>query len=135
MTQLNENIEQKYLKHLCIAIGTKPCHANVLIKLLDKAEETNDGLAVLVYKPVKQEIANTLNISLNSVNNALIEMSKVRFLSRTDRGRYIFNKDYFGIQRWDNFTNVITAYDYGTGRIKAIFSNSDIMQSETEVLE
>jgi len=99
--------EDEYIKIYIKTIGVLhniPASADKI--LLEIIKYTSYNNRIILTKPVKQDIANNLNISLSRVNNYITTLIKKNILIRKDRGMYILNPYIFGKGNWHDIYNL-----------------------------
>jgi predicted transcriptional regulator len=99
--------EDEYIKIYIKTIGILhniPASADKI--LLEIIKYTSYNNRIILTKPVKQDIANNLNISLSRVNNYITTLIKKNILIRKDRGMYILNPYIFGKGNWHDIYNL-----------------------------
>jgi len=93
--------EDEYIKVYIKTIGILHNIPNSADKILfEILKYVNYDNRIIITKPVKETIANRLNISLSRVNNYLTTLTKRNILIREDRGMYILNPYIFGKGNW-----------------------------------
>lgn len=112
---------EAYLYHLGYMLGVQEGLTSILNAMLDIAIETEYGLTIYLNKSLKMDIAKELSVSLARIDNAITIFVKSEYMTRSSRGKYIFNKTLFGDKKWRSISNVLAAFNYGTGEIKVVF--------------
>lgn len=78
---------------------------------------------ILAYKPVKQMIARSLNISLHTVDKSVKEFKKKGLFISVARGIYMADPKLFGKGKWSDIKNLRLIIDYNDDGTKKIKSN------------
>jgi len=95
--------EDEYIKIYIKTVGVIHNLPNSADKILfEILKYVNYDNRIIITKPVKENIAKRLNISLSRVNNYLSSLNKKNILIREDRGMYILNPYIFGKGNWYN---------------------------------
>lgn len=89
-----EQFIKVYLKDISGYLGLDSItHYKVLAEIWRKADyETNQ---IILIKSIKEEIAKQINLVIQTVNNAIIQLHKKGLLIRKNKSTYILNPNIF----------------------------------------
>lgn len=112
------NYVKLYLDDISYLHNMQPAISNVLYELLKRATYAGDNNGMMIYpiKSMKEDIANELNIKLQSVNNAITKLVKGHVLIPQARATYQFNPWLFGKGDWKDIAKLRLTIDYSNIR-------------------
>jgi len=119
-----------YLKDLMWLKNTPKWTNRVLSELLKNMSYGNE---IILNVSLKKRIANELDMSINSINKALIDLKRTQILLQKERGIFIANPEYFAKGRWEQVKSLIieTRYLRGGGKkIKVKFEENTSKEIE-----
>lgn len=100
----------------------------ILFSILRRMTYNND---VALYAPIKEEIANELNIKQVTISKAIELFVEKSILIRKARGLYILNPYFFGKGRWEDIKKIRLSVEYskkGKMILKTEFSTSEQLE-------
>ena len=106
-----------YLEDIGKLNGLNPAEQKLINELVFNMGYNN---IVPAYKPIKQAIANKLELSYNTVNEAVKSLHKKGILIRKERGFYIMDPNIFGRGSWKDVKNIRMTIDYNDDGSKTI---------------
>jgi len=138
-THIKKSAEPNYVKlyiTTLLAFKELPKSLNpILIEFLSymsyaDTSEKNGGQKIYVNIDMKRDIANKLNLSVESVNKGLFQLVRSGMFKRIGTGTYQVNPFMFGKGEWKDISAIRATFDYNTGEIIA-----DIKTKEDEASE
>ena len=109
-----------YLHDICKVYGLEPAHSKVLTALLRFMNYQN---MIVLLKPIKEMIAMELNISLNTLERAIVVLAKENILIRTHQSIYVVDPNLFGKGKWEDIKEIRLSITYSANGKKQIQSN------------
>ena len=85
------------------------------------------GQVIFVNKAMKDIIAKSLNLGIDSINKALSEFTKAGIFKRLTVGTYQVNPNIVGKGEWRDIKNIRATFDFATREVVA-----DIVKAEEE---
>ena len=87
------------------------------------------GQVIFVNKAMKESIAKSLNLGIDSINKALSEFTKTGMFKRLTVGTYQVNPNIIGRGEWKDIKNIRATFDFANGELIA-----DIVRNEETTL-
>ena len=78
---------------------------------------------IVLLKPIKEMIAMELNISLNTLERAIVVLAKENILIRTHQSIYVVDPNLFGKGKWEDIKEIRLSITYSANGKKQIQSN------------
>jgi predicted transcriptional regulator len=81
-----------------------PRHLNPILNIFLKHMNWENRL--VLNMGVKKRMAESIGLSVSSIDNALTKLVKGGLLIREDKGNYLFNPYLFGKGNWENIQEI-----------------------------
>lgn len=120
------NFVKLYFDQLGVAFGVSKGLSPILLKLVEFATYANKndkegGMLLYLNKPLKERIAEDLNVSVKRIENAITQFVKSNYMRRIERGAYQFNPALFGKGDWSDIGEIRAIYSYKAGTLEVNF--------------
>jgi len=79
------------------------------------------GQIIMTNSYMKKNIAENLNLTLDSINKGLFKLEKAKIFKRIDLGTYQVNPHLFGKGEWKDIKAIRATFDFNNGEIKTDF--------------
>ena len=128
VTHIKKSAEPNYIKlyiSTLLVFKDLPKNLNpILIQFLSymsyaDISEKNGGQKIYVNIDMKKDIAEKLNLSLESVNKGLFQLTKSGLFKRIGTGTYQVNPYLFGKGEWKDISAIRATFDFNTGEVIA----------------
>jgi len=128
VTHIKKSAEPNYIKlyiSTLLVFKDLPKNLNpILIQFLSYMSyadiaEKNGGQKIYVNIDMKKDIAEKLNLSLESVNKGLFQLTKSGLFKRIGTGTYQVNPYLFGKGEWKDISAIRATFDFNTGEVIA----------------
>lgn len=113
-----------YLDCLLTVKGLRKGLNPVLIALLKhmsyaNSDDTTGGQIIIINKFLKETVAKTLGLGIDSINKALTDFTKSGIFKRIAPGTYQVNPDFVGKGEWKDIRNIKATFDFGNKTVVA----------------
>ena len=89
------------------------------------SESAEGGQIIIINRYVKEAISKKLDLSIESVNKALTEITKAGIFRRISSGTYQANPNLFGRGEWKDIKNIRAVFDFAERNV-----NAEIIKTE-----
>ncbi|MEE1250945.1 MAG: replication/maintenance protein RepL, partial [Lachnospiraceae bacterium] len=95
------------------------------------------GQVIFVNKTLKETIANSLNVSLKRIEQAITQFVKAGIFKRISVGTYQVNPNIFGKGEWKDIKNIRATFDFANKAVVAdiVRYEENEMSEQQETLE
>jgi hypothetical protein len=134
-TQTEPDFVKLYIDCVFTVKGVKKGFNPIFLAFLEYMSyaDTNSkygGQVIFVNKAMKMNIAETVGLSIVSVNNAITDFVKKGIFKRIDVGTYQINPNIVGRGEWKDIKNIRATFDFGAKDIVA-----DIVRNEETAID
>ena len=82
-------------------------------------KDNTGGQIIFVNKIMKEVVANSTNVTIKRVEQAITQFVKAGIFKRVGMGTYQVNPNIFGKGDWKDIKKIRATFDFNTGEIKA----------------
>jgi hypothetical protein len=93
------------------------------------------GQLIILNPFVKQEIAEALDVKVNTIEHRLTQLVNKGIFKRVGTGAYQANPNYFGRGDWHDIKSIRATFNFNTGTIKADIERGPARETPMQQLE
>lgn len=127
-----ENYIKIYIKDVSMLRGIQSWVSNALYELMKYIGYGNE---LVVHTCMKEDIAQELGTSINTINRAIQELHKKKILVRKARGVYIANPKIFGKGKWSDIVRLRIEINYSSTNGRVITTRQEFRDGTVSTSE